>query len=58
MDNYILYFVVMENGKKSEKKNNRFAVQLKLAQFLTMPQFKKKHLKILVKPYINLMLYY
>lgn len=48
MDNYILYFVVTENGKKS-KKNNNFAVQLQLAQFLTMPQFKKK-LKILVKP--------
>ena len=44
--------------EKSLKKNNRFAVQLKLAQFLTMPQFKK-NLKILVKPtYINWMLYY
>lgn len=40
MDNYILYFVVTENGK-SPKKNNNFAVQLQLVQFLTMLNFKK-----------------
>lgn len=57
MDNYILYFVVTENGKKS-KKNNHFAVQLQLAQFLTMPQFKKKIQNFGETYLINLMLYY
>lgn len=38
MDNYILYFVVTENGKKS-KKNNNFNCTTTASPILTMPQF-------------------